>query len=108
MFVRAYLRASTDDQDANRARDQLKTANWPAESYAASSLDDALKRGATLVTDDAQSLLHETLLGRFDSTHHLQLPGTLALKIPGPGCGNFRFFEGRQFLVIARQFLFVH
>jgi DNA invertase Pin-like site-specific DNA recombinase len=25
MFVRAYLRASTDDQDANRARDQLKT-----------------------------------------------------------------------------------
>jgi DNA invertase Pin-like site-specific DNA recombinase len=25
MFVRGYLRASTDDQDANRARDQLKT-----------------------------------------------------------------------------------
>ena len=24
MFVRAYLRASTDDQDANRARDELK------------------------------------------------------------------------------------
>ena len=24
MFVRAYLRASTDDQNANRARDQLK------------------------------------------------------------------------------------
>src|ERR1700680_787539 len=24
MFVRAYLRASTTDQDANRARDQLK------------------------------------------------------------------------------------
>ena len=24
MFVRAYLRASTDDQDASRARDQLK------------------------------------------------------------------------------------
>ena len=24
MFVRAYLRASTDDQDANRARDQLQ------------------------------------------------------------------------------------
>src|SRR3982751_2004335 len=24
MFVRSYLRASTDDQDANRARDQLK------------------------------------------------------------------------------------
>src|SRR3954465_6098990 len=25
MFIRAYLRASTDDQDANRARDQLKS-----------------------------------------------------------------------------------
>jgi DNA invertase Pin-like site-specific DNA recombinase len=25
MFVRAYLRASTNDQDANRARDQLRT-----------------------------------------------------------------------------------
>ena len=24
MFVRAYLRASTDEQDANRAREQLK------------------------------------------------------------------------------------
>lgn len=45
------------DLNAGRARDQLKTANWPAESYAASSLDDALKRGATLVTDDAPSLL---------------------------------------------------
>ena len=30
-----------------RASDQLKTAGWPAEQYAASSLDDALKRGAT-------------------------------------------------------------
>lgn len=45
------------DLNAGRARDQLKTANWPTESYAASSLDDALKRGATLVTDDAPSLL---------------------------------------------------
>jgi DNA invertase Pin-like site-specific DNA recombinase len=25
MFIRAYLRASTDEQDASRARDQLKT-----------------------------------------------------------------------------------
>jgi predicted homoserine dehydrogenase-like protein len=45
------------DLNAGRARDQLKTANWPTECYAASSLDDALKRGATLVTDDAPSLL---------------------------------------------------
>ena len=45
------------DLNVARARDQLKTANWPVESYAASSLDDALKRGATLVTDDAESLI---------------------------------------------------
>src|SRR6185295_8730811 len=38
-------------------RDQLKTACWPAESYAAAALDDALKRGSAHVTDDAQSLL---------------------------------------------------
>ncbi|WP_047306870.1 recombinase family protein, partial [Pseudomonas fluorescens] len=25
MFIRAYLRASTEDQDASRARDQLET-----------------------------------------------------------------------------------
>ncbi|EGH26287.1 resolvase, putative, partial [Pseudomonas amygdali pv. mori str. 301020] len=25
MFIRAYLRASTDDQDASRARDYLET-----------------------------------------------------------------------------------
>ena len=45
------------DLNVARARDQLKTANWPVESYAASSLDDALKRGATLVTDDAESVI---------------------------------------------------
>ena len=28
------------DLNVARARDQLKTANWPVESYAASSLDD--------------------------------------------------------------------
>jgi DNA invertase Pin-like site-specific DNA recombinase len=46
-FIRAYLRASTDDQDANRASDQLKTfaaerglqiAAWYAENESGSTL----------------------------------------------------------------------
>ncbi|QOZ69331.1 recombinase family protein [Bradyrhizobium arachidis] len=47
MFIRAYLRASTDDQDADRARDQLKTfaadrglkiAAWYVESESGAKL----------------------------------------------------------------------
>jgi DNA invertase Pin-like site-specific DNA recombinase len=47
MFVRAYLRASTDDQDANRAKDQLKAfaaerglkiASWYVESESGTKL----------------------------------------------------------------------
>jgi predicted homoserine dehydrogenase-like protein len=45
------------DLNVARARDQLKTAGWPVESYAASSLDDALKRGSAHVTDDAEALI---------------------------------------------------
>ena len=45
------------DLNVARARDQLKTAGWPVETYAASSLDDALKRGSAHVTDDAEALI---------------------------------------------------
>ena len=50
MFVRAYLRASTDDQDANRARDQLKAfaaerglsvAAWYVENESGAKLSPA-------------------------------------------------------------------
>src|SRR5215831_11975697 len=44
------------DLNVGRAREQLKTAGWPAAQYAASSLRDA-KDGATCVTDDADALL---------------------------------------------------
>jgi predicted homoserine dehydrogenase-like protein len=44
------------DLNVARARDQLKTGSWPPESFAASSLDGALKRG-THVTDDADALI---------------------------------------------------
>jgi predicted homoserine dehydrogenase-like protein len=45
------------DLDVDRARNQLKTAGWPDETYAASSCADAHKRRATFVTDDAEGLI---------------------------------------------------
>jgi predicted homoserine dehydrogenase-like protein len=45
------------DFDVARARSQLRTAGWPDASYAAPSLADAHKTGATLVTDSAEALL---------------------------------------------------
>jgi predicted homoserine dehydrogenase-like protein len=49
--------AGVADLDVTRARSQPQTAGWPAESYAATSLVDAHKRGATVVTDDALALI---------------------------------------------------
>src|SRR5262245_18363440 len=45
------------DLNVARAREQLKTAGWPAEQFAAPALDEAVKRGTTKVTDDADALL---------------------------------------------------
>jgi predicted homoserine dehydrogenase-like protein len=45
------------DLDLARARKQLLAAGWPAEQFAASSLGDALKDGATHVTADAEALI---------------------------------------------------
>jgi predicted homoserine dehydrogenase-like protein len=45
------------DLDVARARSQLNSAGWPAELYAASSLDDAHKRRATFVTGDADAMI---------------------------------------------------
>ncbi|MGB7256477.1 MAG: Gfo/Idh/MocA family oxidoreductase, partial [Pseudolabrys sp.] len=45
------------DLDIERARSQLKTAGWPAESYAAPSLSEAAKRGGTHVGADADALI---------------------------------------------------
>ena len=49
--------AGVADLNVERARSQLATAGWPAEQYAVSSLDGALKRGATHVGADAQALI---------------------------------------------------
>jgi predicted homoserine dehydrogenase-like protein len=45
------------DLNIARARAQLASACWPAEQYAAASLDDALKTGATAVIDHADALI---------------------------------------------------
>jgi predicted homoserine dehydrogenase-like protein len=45
------------DLDVARAKSQLATAGWPAGAYAATSLDDAHAKRATLVTDDAMALI---------------------------------------------------
>ncbi len=45
------------DLNTARARSQLKLGCWPEEQHAAASIDDALKHGSTIVTDNADSLI---------------------------------------------------
>ena len=40
-----------------RARDNLDQVQWPEEQYAAASFADAVDRGTTFVTDDAEALI---------------------------------------------------
>ena len=49
--------AGVADLDVGRARNQLKTAGWPDEAYAANSRADAHKKRTTFVTDDAGALI---------------------------------------------------
>ncbi|SFJ17689.1 Predicted homoserine dehydrogenase, contains C-terminal SAF domain [Bosea sp. OK403] len=45
------------DLNTTRARSQLKLGCWPEQQYAATSVDDALKNGSTIVTDNAEALI---------------------------------------------------
>jgi predicted homoserine dehydrogenase-like protein len=45
------------DINTARAHSQLKTACWPAEQYAAKSLDEALKNRSTMITDNGDALV---------------------------------------------------
>lgn len=45
------------DLNTDRARSQLALGCWPEEQYAATSADDALKHGSTVITEDAETLL---------------------------------------------------
>ncbi|EHR03233.1 recombinase family protein [Bradyrhizobium sp. WSM471] len=62
MFVRAYLRASTDEQDANRARDQLKAfATERGLTIAAWYVEN--ESGAKLARPELFKLLSDALPG---------------------------------------------
>ena len=45
------------DLSPDRARESLRRVGWPAERYAAGSFGEALRTGATAITDDAESLI---------------------------------------------------
>ncbi|MCA3586075.1 MAG: Gfo/Idh/MocA family oxidoreductase [Methylocystis sp.] len=45
------------DINTARAHAQLKTACWPAEQYAAKSLDEALKNRSTMITDNGDPVI---------------------------------------------------
>jgi predicted homoserine dehydrogenase-like protein len=49
--------AGVADLNVPRARSQLAAAGWPAEQFAAPSLDVALKSRRTVVTEDAMTLI---------------------------------------------------
>jgi predicted homoserine dehydrogenase-like protein len=45
------------DLAVDRARSQVKTAGWPEATYAAASLDEAHRKRATFITDDAMAMI---------------------------------------------------
>jgi predicted homoserine dehydrogenase-like protein len=45
------------DINTARAHSQLKTACWPEEQYAATSLDEALRNRSTMITDNGDALV---------------------------------------------------
>ncbi|MGI4945131.1 MAG: NAD(P)H-dependent oxidoreductase [Janthinobacterium lividum] len=49
--------AAVADLRVERIRSQLRSACWPAEQYAAPSVEAALRTGATYLTDDAEALI---------------------------------------------------
>ena len=49
--------AAVADLRVDRIRTQLSSACWPAEQYAAPSLEAALRDGSTFLTDDAEALI---------------------------------------------------
>src|SRR6187200_1482583 len=56
-LTRGLLVGAVADLNVERARSQLASAGWPAEQYAAASLDDAVKQRTTHVIADAEALI---------------------------------------------------
>lgn len=91
MFVRAYLRASTDQQDASRAKDQLKAfatdrnltvAAWYVESESGASLQRPALLELIADAEEGDVLLLEQVdrLSRLDEADWETLKATLAKK----------------------------
>jgi predicted homoserine dehydrogenase-like protein len=70
--------AGVADLAIARARAQLQSAGWPAEQYAAASLDEAHGKRATFITDDAQALIADPRIEVIVE----------ATGIPGAGIGH--------------------
>ena len=49
--------AGVADLRVDRARAQLRAACWPEEQFAAASVEEALRTGGTMLTDDAEALI---------------------------------------------------
>ena len=45
------------DLSPDRARESLRRVGWPEEQFAAANADEALRTGATTITDDAAALI---------------------------------------------------
>src|SRR6266852_2727824 len=56
-MTRGLHMVAVADLNVERARSQFATACWPAEQFAASSLDDAANKRGTAITDDASALI---------------------------------------------------
>src|SRR6185503_10116876 len=57
------------DLDPQRARDSLARTGWPSERYAARSMDEAWKSGATFITEDALgAIAHPSVEIAIDAT----------------------------------------
>lgn len=56
MRIEGFHVVGVADLDVGRARASLDRVGWPAERYAARTLDDAMRTGATCVLDDARAL----------------------------------------------------
>lgn len=91
MFVRAYLRASTDQQDASRAKDQLKAfatdrnltvAAWYVENESGASLQRPALLELIADAEEGDVLLLEQVdrLSRLDEADWETLKATLAKK----------------------------
>jgi len=56
MRIEGFHVVGVADLDVGKARASLTRVGWPAERYAAATLDEAMRSGATCVLDDAHAL----------------------------------------------------